>query len=109
MLDLAGLAWSRHTASTISVSAGWAVAGVVCFWVFALLAAAGAFSPRGRRIPLYVAAIPLLVYLSVVFMVFETPRYRTGIDPFIVLLAAVAVVGAWDAVASRVGARTAET
>jgi hypothetical protein len=47
----------------------------------------------------------LLLYLSVVFMVFETPRYRTGIDPFILLLAAVALVGAWDAVASRERAR----
>jgi 4-amino-4-deoxy-L-arabinose transferase-like glycosyltransferase len=107
MLDLAGLTWSRHTASTISVTAGWADAGVICFWVFALLAIAGAFSPLRRRIPLYVAAFPLLLYLSVVFMVFETPRYRTGIDPFIVLLAALAVVGAWDAVARRAGARPA--
>jgi MYXO-CTERM domain-containing protein len=106
MLDLAGLDWSRHTAGTISVAPDWADAGVVCFWVFALLAGAGAFSLRRRGFPLYVAAIPLLLYLSVVFMVFETPRYRTGIDPFIVLLAAVALVGAWDALASRVGART---
>jgi MYXO-CTERM domain-containing protein len=107
MLDLAGLDWSRHTAGTISVTPDWADAGVVCFWVFGLLAIAGAFSARGRRLPLYVAAIPLLLYLSVVFMVFETPRYRTGIDPFIVLLTAVALVGAWDAVAARVRARTA--
>jgi 4-amino-4-deoxy-L-arabinose transferase-like glycosyltransferase len=101
MLDLAGLSWSRHTASTISVGPDWADAGVVCFWIFALLAVAGAFTARARRIPLYVAAFPLLLYLSVVFMVFETPRYRTGIDPFIVLLAALALAGAWDAVASR--------
>jgi MYXO-CTERM domain-containing protein len=98
MLDLAGLNWSRHTAATISVAPDWADAGVVCFWVIALLAVAGAFSRRRGRLPLYVAAFPLLVYLSVVFMVFETPRYRTGIDPFILLLAAVALVGAWDAV-----------
>jgi hypothetical protein len=38
--------------------------------------------------------MPLLVYLSVVAMVFETPRYRTGIDPFVVMLAALAVVAA---------------
>ena len=94
MLDLAGLDWSRHTAATISVAPDWADAGVVCFLLFALVAAAGAFRLRRRGVPLYVAAIPLLLYLSVVFMVFETPRYRTGIDPFIVLLAAVALVGA---------------
>jgi 4-amino-4-deoxy-L-arabinose transferase-like glycosyltransferase len=105
MLDLAGLDWSRHTAGTISVDPDWADAGVICFWVFALLAITGAVSPRGRRLPLYVTAFPLLLYLSVVFLVFETPRYRTGIDPFIVLLAAVAAVGVWDAVSSRVRAR----
>jgi hypothetical protein len=101
MLDLAGIHWSRHTASTISVTPAWSDAGVICFWVFALLAIAGTFTLRARRLPLYVVAFPVLLYLSVVFMVFETPRYRTGIDPFIILLAALALVGASDAVASR--------
>ena len=34
------------------------------------------------------------MYLSVVFLVVETPRYRTPIDPFIVMLAALALVAA---------------
>ena len=97
MLDLVGLSWSRHTASTIGVGPRWADAGVVCFWLFAALAIAGALTSRGRRMPLYVAAVPALLYLSVVFFVFETPRYRTGIDPFVVMLASVALVTAWDA------------
>jgi 4-amino-4-deoxy-L-arabinose transferase-like glycosyltransferase len=89
--ELGGLDWSRHTAGTISVSAGWANAGVVCFWIFALLALAGATTKAARRTPLWVWLVPLLLYLSVVFLVVETPRYRTGIDPFIVMLAAVGV------------------
>jgi MYXO-CTERM domain-containing protein len=101
MLDLASRNWSRHTAATISVPPDWADAGVICFWAFALLAIAGGFVLRRRPVPLYVAAIPVLLYLSVVFMVFETPRYRTGIDPFIILLAALALVGAWEALAAR--------
>jgi 4-amino-4-deoxy-L-arabinose transferase-like glycosyltransferase len=96
MLDLASLRWSRHTAATISIPARWADAGVVCFWVFAVLALIGAFTPLARRMPGFVVAVPVLMYLSVVFLVVETPRYRTGIDPFIVLLAAVALVSAWD-------------
>jgi 4-amino-4-deoxy-L-arabinose transferase-like glycosyltransferase len=88
-LDLAGLRWSRHTAGTISVTPGWAVAGVICFWVFGLLALGGAFTRAARRAPWWVWAMPALVYLGVVAMVFETPRYRTGIDPFIVMLAAL--------------------
>jgi 4-amino-4-deoxy-L-arabinose transferase-like glycosyltransferase len=99
-LDLAGLTWSRHTYSTVSVTAGWATAGVVVFWLFALLAIGGALTRRARRIPLHVAAVPVLLWLSVVFLAFETPRYRTGIDPFVVLLAALALVAGWDAVRS---------
>ena len=101
MLDLGGLDWSRHTASTISVSGGWANAGVVCFWVFALLAIAGATTRLARRTPLFVWLIPLLLYLSVVFLVVETPRYRTGIDPFIVMLAALALRRALPGAADR--------
>jgi hypothetical protein len=95
MLDLAGLGWSRHTASTIGIGPRWADAGVVCFWLVAVLAVAGALR---RRLPGYVAAVPALLFLSVVFLAVETPRYRTGIDPFVVMLAGVALVALWDAV-----------
>ena len=96
MLDIESMKWSKHTASTISVSANWAVAGVVCFWFFALLALAGAFTRAARRTPWFVWAMPLLLYLGVVFIVIETPRYRTGIDPFIVMLAALAIASLWE-------------
>jgi 4-amino-4-deoxy-L-arabinose transferase-like glycosyltransferase len=94
MLELGGMDWSRHTASTISIGPRWANAGVIGFWVFALLALAGAFTRQARRTPLFVWRIPVLLYLSVVFLVVETPRYRTGIDPFIVMLAALALLRA---------------
>jgi 4-amino-4-deoxy-L-arabinose transferase-like glycosyltransferase len=100
-LELGGLDWSRHTASTISVTPRWANAGVICFWSFALLALAGAFTRPARRTPLFVWMVPALLYLSVVFLVVETPRYRTGIDPFIVMLAALALQPALRAVAAR--------
>jgi hypothetical protein len=89
MLDLAGMDWSIHTAATVSATRGWAIAGVICFWVFALLAIWGGV--RARPGPLWLWTVPLLMYLSVVFLVVETPRYRTAIDPFIVLLAALAL------------------
>src|SRR3954465_13519656 len=56
-LDLASLALPRHTASTISVTAGWAVAGVICFWIVGLLALAGAFTRSARRAPWWVWAM----------------------------------------------------
>ena len=99
--ELGGLDWSRHTASTISVTPRWANAGVFCFWIFALLAFAGALTRRAREAPLWFWAVPALLYLSVAFLVVETPRYRTGIDPFIILLAALALRPALRAVADR--------
>ena len=101
MLDLGGLDWARHTASTVSVSRSWATAGVICFWVFALLAVGGALTARARRVPGFVWAVPLLMYLSVVFLVVETPRYRSPIDPFVVLLAALAVTKLGETVSGR--------
>ena len=91
MLDLAGMEWSIHTAATISATRGWAIAGVICFWIFALLALFGATTRQARAAPLWLWAVPVLMYLGVVFLVVETPRYRTAIDPFIVLLAALTV------------------
>jgi len=100
-LDLDGLDWARHTASTVSIGAKWANRGVYCFWLYALLAVAGAFTAAARRAPWYLWAFPALMYLSVVYFVIETPRYRTPIDPFIVMLAALALVAAGRRLARR--------
>jgi hypothetical protein len=91
MLDLAGRRRSRATAATIGIDRRWADRGVLCFWVFAALALVGAATPAARRAPPYVWAVPTLMFLSVVFLAVETPRYRTALDPFVVLLAAVAL------------------
>jgi 4-amino-4-deoxy-L-arabinose transferase-like glycosyltransferase len=96
MLDLAGMDWSIHTASTISAGRTAAITGVICFWIYAVLAMIGAFTRKARAAPLWFWAVPLLMYLSVVFLVVETPRYRTAIDPFIVLLAALALTRATE-------------
>ena len=101
LLDVANRRWSRHTAATISADAGWADAGVYCFWAFALLALFGATRRAARRVPAFVWAVPLVMYLSVVFLAIETPRYRAPLDPFLILLAALALT------ARRRGARRA--
>ena len=89
LLDLASWRWSIHTASTISVTAGWAAIGVICFWVFAALALLGA---RRAPAPAFVWLVPLAMYVSVVFLAAETPRYRAPLDPFVIALAALALV-----------------
>jgi 4-amino-4-deoxy-L-arabinose transferase-like glycosyltransferase len=100
-LELDDMDWSIHTASTVSIDATWAKRGVWCFWAFAVLAVAGALTAGARRAPWYVWAFPALMYLSVVFLVIETPRYRTPIDPFIVVLAALALIAAGRRLARR--------
>ena len=63
--------------------------GVICFWVFAALALLGA---RRATAPAFVWLVPLAMYLSVVFLASETPRYRAPLDPFVIVLAALALV-----------------
>ncbi|CAA9522057.1 MAG: hypothetical protein AVDCRST_MAG79-257 [uncultured Thermoleophilia bacterium] len=94
MFELAGLQRARETSATISIPGGPAIAGVFCFWLFALLAVAGAFTARARAAPLLVWLVPVLFAASVVFLTLETPRYRTAVEPFVVLLAALAVTAA---------------
>jgi 4-amino-4-deoxy-L-arabinose transferase-like glycosyltransferase len=98
MLELAGLKRSRATAATITIDHKWADRGVLCFWIVAGLALAGALTSRARRAPPYVWLVPALMFLSVVFLVVETPRYRTPIDPFLVLLAAAALAAGCERV-----------
>ena len=96
MLELAGLKRSRATAATLTINHKWADRGILCFWIVAGLALAGALTSRARRAPPYVWLVPALMFLSVVFLVVETPRYRTPIDPFLVLLAAAALAAGWE-------------
>jgi 4-amino-4-deoxy-L-arabinose transferase-like glycosyltransferase len=96
MLELAGLRRSRATAATLTINHKWADRGILCFWIVAGLALLGAVTHRARRAPPYVWLVPVLMFLSVVFLVVETPRYRTPIDPFLVLLAAAALAAGWE-------------
>lgn len=91
MLDLGGWDWAIHTAGTVSAGKRAGAAGIICFWIFAVLAVFGAFTRRAREAPLWLWAVPVLMYLGVVFLVVETPRYRMAIDPFVIMLAALAV------------------
>jgi 4-amino-4-deoxy-L-arabinose transferase-like glycosyltransferase len=92
LFDLSSLRWSRHTASTISVGPGWAVAGVVCFWIFAALALFGASRRAAREVPWFIWTLPLAMYLSVILLAAETPRYRAPLDPFVIVLATIALM-----------------
>lgn len=73
------------------------------FWVFLALVAAGivlVVRRRERFGPLWLWAIPVLVVLSVVPLL-GPPRYRIPADPFLAILAAVALIALADRLRGR--------
>jgi 4-amino-4-deoxy-L-arabinose transferase-like glycosyltransferase len=99
LLELEGsYAWESSTAS-IGLQRGFARIGVVSFWAVLILAVLGAVTSYARRAPLWLWLVPILFFLSTVWVRAETPRFRLAIDPFLLLLAACAL--AWCAMRLR--------
>jgi hypothetical protein len=91
LLDLDGWGRTRFTAGSIDLPATPAVAGAIMFYVVALLALGGAVSRDARRAPGWLWLLPILQFASTVLVISETPRFRTPLDPFILLLAALSI------------------
>jgi hypothetical protein len=91
LLELDGFARTRFTAATIDLPGDPAVAGAIMFYVIALLALAGAVLRAARRAPAWLWLVPALQFVSTVLVISETPRFRTPIEPFLLLLAALTV------------------
>lgn len=91
LLDLTGTKRVRFGASTVDVPGGIAVAGAALFHVLGVLALAGALLPAARRVPRPIWLVPLLMWLSTVVVESETPRFRAGVEPFVIVLAALAL------------------
>lgn len=89
LFDLDGFARTRFTAGTIDLPGGPAVAGAIMFYAVALLALAGALSARARQAPRALWLLGALQFASTVLVISETPRFRTPLEPFILLLAAL--------------------
>ena len=87
---LAGPDWWHFSGRTLSLPNWTADVSGVAFLVFLALAIAGAFTRAARAAPRWLWLMPVLMLLSVAFVVGET-RFRAPIDPFVVLLAALAV------------------
>jgi 4-amino-4-deoxy-L-arabinose transferase-like glycosyltransferase len=92
LFELEGtFAW-KASAAAIGLHADVAGVGVVSFWVLCVLALLGLATTAVRRGPKWIWGVPLLLGLSVVLVNVETPRFREPVDPFLVLLAASAIV-----------------
>ncbi|MHB8656616.1 MAG: ArnT family glycosyltransferase [Solirubrobacteraceae bacterium] len=91
LLNLTGTDFERWAARYEAYPAGLAVLSVPAFWALGLLAAAGALTQAARRAPKEIWAAPVLLVLSTLLLIGST-RYRSPADPFLVMLAALAVV-----------------
>jgi hypothetical protein len=64
---------------------------VVSFWLVAALAIVGCFTAAARRIPRAFWILPFLLWLSVAPVTTGTPRFRSALEPFVIMLAALGV------------------
>jgi 4-amino-4-deoxy-L-arabinose transferase-like glycosyltransferase len=84
-----------------------AMLSVYSFWALALLCIAGLLSRAARAAPLALWGCPLVIYLSTVPLLGLT-RYRSPADPFLIMLAAVALMPGWQRLSGRVTTRRSD-
>jgi 4-amino-4-deoxy-L-arabinose transferase-like glycosyltransferase len=101
LLELEGSHAWRQSAIGMGIRPGDAQVGVICFWILAAIALAGAFTVAARRAPRWLWATPILLAVSVVWVNVETPRFRAPVDPFLIMLAALAITSAATRVRHR--------
>jgi hypothetical protein len=87
---LEGRDWWQFSGRTLSLPGWTADVSGIAFLIFLALAVVGAFTTAARAAPRWLWLMPVLMLLSVIFVVGET-RFRAPTDPFVVLLAALAL------------------
>jgi 4-amino-4-deoxy-L-arabinose transferase-like glycosyltransferase len=97
LFDLTGFTWGEQVARDSGISPAVADLGIVSFWAVGLLALVGCFTRRARSAPLFFWITIGVLILSVVF-ISGTSRYRAPLEPFVVILAALAIEDGWERV-----------
>jgi 4-amino-4-deoxy-L-arabinose transferase-like glycosyltransferase len=93
LLDLGGRHRARVTAATdVDATAGVADAMSISFWIVAALAIVGAFTGLARRTPWTFWLLPGLLWLTTALVTTGTPRFRSALEPFVIMLAALGVI-----------------
>jgi 4-amino-4-deoxy-L-arabinose transferase-like glycosyltransferase len=91
MFDLDGGAYSRYVTQFLPYPRRLVNPAVYGFYVFGALAVVGAFSKRARQVPFAIWLIPILLYVALVVPLPGSIRYRASLEPFITLLASLAL------------------
>ncbi len=93
LLNLPGPGIERELASVWDYPRTLAVISVYAFWLTALLTIAGALTRTARRAPAVLWLCPLALAVPTLFFLGLT-RYRVPADPYVVMLAALGLLGA---------------
>jgi hypothetical protein len=91
MLNVADFQRNVGSAREAGVGRSYTHLNGYAFWTLALLAVAGAFTAAARAAPRWLWLFPLLLWFGVAITIGVT-RYRTPVDPFLIMLAAAALV-----------------
>jgi 4-amino-4-deoxy-L-arabinose transferase-like glycosyltransferase len=91
MLNLADPEVEKFSAREASVGTTYAKFNRWSTWLLVAVAVAGAFTAAARAAPRWLWLTPVLLWLSIAIVIGAT-RYRTPVDPFLILLAALAIV-----------------
>ncbi|HEV2814608.1 MAG TPA: glycosyltransferase family 39 protein [Solirubrobacteraceae bacterium] len=91
MLNLADPQIERDSAREAGVGRGFVTVNRYATWALLALAVAGALTAAARAAPRWLWLFPVMLWLGVAIAIGAT-RYRTPVDPFLILLAALAVV-----------------
>lgn len=94
LLHLTGLDFVRFDAGATALPQRLGIASAIAVWVLLPLAIAGAFTARARAAPGWLWLVPLSFLATVVIVAYA--RFRAPIDPFLVLLATLALAAASD-------------
>lgn len=95
LYDVGGIEFSRDANRSIDVRRRLSDLTMISFWLIGLAALIGIFTAARRRAPLVFWLTPVFFTLLTAIAV-GTTRYRMPIEPFVVLLAALAVVQVAD-------------
>ena len=102
LLDLGGRTVYRKTAKTdTNAAVSTADAMAYEFWAFAALAIVGILSGAIRRAPASFWLVPLVLWLSMALVTTGTPRFRSALEPFVIMLGATGIVAAARVLGAR--------
>lgn len=107
LFDLDRGHYTFSTVQYIPYSLKLAKLSVYSSYLVYLLALIGLFYKKVREVPLAVWAVPVLIYLGLVFFLPAQIRYRSSLEPFLLLLASLPVATVAEALLARFGPKGA--